>query len=87
MIGNGDAKTCFARVGQNDVIPGAPSLKSKAFEHASNALARIKGKVFDAHLSVNKFDLWRLDADRLLFCGFDIESHVLPTLHQVFEDD
>jgi hypothetical protein len=74
-------------MGQNDVVSRSPSLKSKAFEHASNALTRIKGKPFDAHLSVDKFNLWRLDADRLLFSRFDIGSRVVPTLHQVFEDD
>jgi hypothetical protein len=69
------------------VVSRSSSLKSKVFEHASNALTRIEGKVFDAHLGVDKFNLRGLDADRLLFFRFDIRSRVVAMLDQVFEHD
>ena len=69
------------------MVARSPSPKSKAFEHASNAFTRVKGKVFEAHLTVDKLNLWRLDADRLLFLRFDIRLHLLPMLDQVFQHD
>ena len=80
-IGNGDAKTCFARVGQNDVIPGTPSLKSKAFEHASDALARIERKVFDTPLGADQFNFWRLDANGTLILPARVGFRRVVLLH------
>lgn len=74
-------KDCFARVGQNDVIPGAPSLKSKAFEHASDALARIERKVFDTHLGADQFNFWRLDANGTLILPARVGFRRVVLLH------
>jgi hypothetical protein len=62
-------------------------LKSKAFEHAGYALTGIKGKVFDAHLGVDEFNLRGLDADRLLFFRCRIRCRAVVMLKQVFAHD
>jgi len=77
----------FVRIGQIDVVSRSPSLKPKAFDHVRDPFTRIEREVFDAHLSVDKFNLGWLNTDRLLFFCFDEGSPALPMSDQVLEQD